>query len=189
MDEEKPKREKRKRIIKNIDLEIIDIEAYRDNICSLNAKFITKYDFTFKTSLFKDKHYNLRKDFGEDDGTPRNGIDEEIVCRLIEKTLLHVLHYSLRYGSIVNYPPFSPKTSSRIVLQDKTTDEKDFLNIAVEYHYENINSFEVTIWTAMSIENFRYRDPQYIVELHLEKTVLKQKERGKINYKMELPFE
>lgn len=186
MDEDKPKREKRKRM--NINLEIIDPEAYSDNICSLNAKFITNYHLTFKTNLFKDKHYNARKDFGEDDGTPRQGIDEEYVCRLIETTLLHVLHYSMRYGSIINYPPFNPKTSSRIVLQDKTTDKKDFLNVAVEYHYENLNSFEVTIWTAMAIENFRYRDPQYIVELQIDKTVLKQKERGKINYKMELPF-
>lgn len=189
MSEDKPKREKRKRIIKNQDLEILDSEAYGDNICSLNAKFITNYHLTFKTNLFKDKHYNVRKDFGEDDGTPRHGIDEECVCRLIEKTLLHVLHYSMRYGFIINYPPFNPRTSSRIVLQDKITDEKDFLNVAVEYHFENLNSFEVTIWTAMAIENFRYRDPQYIVELHVDKTVLKQKERGKINYKMELLFE
>lgn len=169
-------------------MEILDPEAYRDNICSLNAKFITNYDLTFKTNLFKDKHYNSRKDFGEDDGRARNGIDEESVCKLIEITLLHVLHYSMRYGSIINYPPFHPKTSARIVLQDKTTDEKDFLNVAVEYHYEDLNSFEVTIWTAMAIENFRYRDPQYIVELYSDKTVLKQKERGKISYKMELEF-
>ena len=47
MNEDKPKREKRKRIIKNIDVEILDPEAYRDNICSLNAKFITNYDLTF----------------------------------------------------------------------------------------------------------------------------------------------
>jgi hypothetical protein len=186
MDENKPKRDKRKRIMKGIFAEIVDPESYGDNICSINAKFITNYELTFKTNLFKDRHYNIRKDFGEDDGTPRDGIDEESVCNLIEKTLIHVLHYSMRYGAIVNYPPFNPKTSFRIVLQDKTSDEKDFLNVAAEYHFESLNSFEVTIWTAMAIENFRYRDPQYIVEIHNDKTILKQKERGKINYKMEL---
>lgn len=186
MSQEEPKREKRNRILKSVGVEVKDPEAYGDNICSINAKYITHFDLRFITKLFKDKHYNIRKDFGEDDGTPREGIEEEGVCNLIERTLLHVLHYSMRYGSILNYPPFHPRTSTRIVLQDKTTGEDDFLNVAVEYHYENLNSFEVTIWTAMVERNFRYRDPQYIVELHNDKTILKQKEGGRIHYKMEL---
>ena len=165
---------------------IVDIEAYIDNICSLNAKEVGKFNNAFVSTVWKDQHYTKRKDHGEDDGTPREGIDEHLVCQLIEDTFVHSLHYGLKYGSIVNYPPFNPRTSMRIVLQDRTTGEDDFLNVAVEYHFKDINTFEVTIWTAMKVSNFYIRDSQYVIELFPDKTVLRRNERRVLNYKMEL---
>jgi hypothetical protein len=165
---------------------IIDSEAYIDNLCSLNAKNIGEFNNIFVSKIWKDKHYTKRMHHGEDDGTPREGIDEHLVFQLIEDTFVHVLHYGLKYGSIVNYPPFNPKTSIRIVLQDRSTDEDDFLNVAVEYHFKDTKTFEVTIWTAMKISNFYIRDSQYVIELFPDKTILRRNERRVLIYKSEL---
>lgn len=152
---------------------IIDKEAYLENSCSKNAKQIILNTHQFRSDIWTDKHYNIRVHQGDHNGI-REGIALDIVLELINNTFNHVINYSLKYGKIVNFPPFAPPNSTRIVLQNHISDDEHFLNVAVEYHFLDVDTYEITIWTAMKEKHFNIREGQFIIQLHHDKTMLYQ---------------
>ena len=168
----------RKRIKKVNEIVVIDPEAYRFNSCSKNAKPEKIFGHKIYTDVWTEKHYNIRLFQGEDDGQKRDGIDLDLVLNLISETFPHVLVYALKVGKIVNFPPFVANQSTRIVLQNLVDAGHHFLNVAVEYHYLDMDTYEVTVWTAMNEKNFNIREGQYVVQLHHDRTILHQKIKG-----------
>nr|WP_298657940.1 hypothetical protein [uncultured Flavobacterium sp.] len=156
---------------------IIDPHQYTENCCSKNARRIVVKPALFNSDVWADKHYNIRVQHGDDNGA-RDGIEIDVVLELIDNTFNHVINYSLKYGKIVNFPPFAPPKSTRIVLQDLVDAVEDFLNVAVEYHFLDVDTYEITVWTAMTNKAFRIREGQYIIQLHHDKTILHQMVKG-----------
>jgi hypothetical protein len=165
------RKEKRKRISENNAEVIIDVDAWLENCTSKKVRHHTTFAENFQIEFWYDKHYWDRLHLGDDDGD-RVGIEFEYVEPLVIKSFKHLMYYSLKHRDLlfVNHPP--PRTRNiRIVLRQTYTD-KITLNIAVEYHFVSLNKFEVTIVTAMSIEDFQLGDNQYAIEFNEEESIL-----------------
>lgn len=165
------RREKRKRISANTIETIIDIEAWVENCTSKKVRHHTTFSENFQIEFWYDKHYWDRLHLGDDEGE-RAGIEFENVEPLVIKSFKHLLYYALKHKELlfVNHPP--PKTRNiRVVLRQTFTD-KTTLNIVVEYHFVSLNKFEVTIVTAMSIEEFQLGDNQYAIEFNETESTL-----------------
>jgi len=175
---DEPEKKKRPRIQPTLPQQINDPLEYKENMCSKNARPIQLVSYKINSDIWADKHYNIRVQHGDENGV-REGIEAEIVVPLIQETFIHVISYALKYGKIMNFPPFSPPRSTRIVLQDLVNAEENFLNVAVEYHFLEVDVYEITIWTAMKEANFKKREGQYIIQLHHDRTILCQYLQGK----------
>lgn len=160
------------------------MNVYKSNICSKNATIICHVNHTINSSVWSDKHYIKRLEDGDENGI-REGIEIYDVRLLVEETFNHIVCYGLKYDKIVNFPPFVFNKSSRIVLK-RFLDGGEVLNVAVEYHFFDVNTYEITIWTAMKVNDFFIRDGQYVVELHHDKTKLLRSVSKKLNLVMEL---
>lgn len=126
-----------------------------------------------------DKHYWDRIQFGDDSGE-RVGIEVEFVEPLILKSFNHLIYYSLKHKdfTFINHPP--PKGRNiRIVLR-QIFDDKETLNVVVEYHFLKLNTYEVTVKTAMSIDVFNLADGQYLIEFSNDESVLSTFKKGQI---------
>ncbi|MFH6972934.1 hypothetical protein [Flavobacterium petrolei] len=162
---------KRPRIVIDRGNQIVDVETYSTNKCSKNAKRLYDSTHGFKSDVWTDQHYMIRLHIGDENGM-REGIDIEDVKSLINDTFNHVVNYALKYGTIINFPPFIQNKSVRIVLQNRMDVVDDILNVAIEYHFVDVHTYEITIWTAMNTRDFFIRDGQYVVQLHHDKTSL-----------------
>jgi len=161
---------KRKRIIKqdsnnNIKMETpFDDKAYIPNSATEKAKKIHVFDETLNIEIWVDKHYQNRVYHGSDDGTKRDGIEYENIEPLLIKSFKHLLYYSLKHKNFVfiNHPP-NRVGNIRIVLKELVEDNL-FINAAVEYHFVDLKIIEVTIVTAMLIEDFKMSEGQFGIE-------------------------
>lgn len=173
---------KRKRIKRDIkEIEVIDPLEYKNNCASKNAHCIHTYD-ELKVELWFDKHYNIRRTLGDDNGK-RDGIDVEVVQNLIIEGFRYLLDIYLRgiQFSFINYfDPINPdKKTHRIVL--KRAINETFLNIVSEIHYLDTSKFEITIITAMVVNDFHISDGQYAIIIGKETISLTRKIQGKMN--------
>jgi len=168
MKNEKPKR---KRIINPASQPIQDPEAYIQNSCSDNAKHIKTFSEHIETEFWIDKHYSDRQLFGDENGK-RDGIELEYIENLIAKSFKHLVYYALKHKRFifVNYPP-KAIVPVRIVLKEEFA-KQEILNVVAEYHFVELNKYEVTIRTAMRKENFIASDGQFTVLLNDDESVL-----------------
>lgn len=165
------RREKRKRISHDKKETIVDLNAWIENCASKKVKHHTTFTENFHVEFWYDKHYWDRLHLGDDEGD-RAGIEFEHVEPLLTKSFKHLLYYSLKHKDLlfVNHPP--PRTRNiRIVLR-QVFPHKTTLNIVVEYHFISLFKFEVTIITAMSIEDFQLGDNQYAIEFNEAESAL-----------------
>lgn len=163
---------KRKRIIREreenlstkIQLNIVDDKAFVSNSASEKAKKIHVFDETLNIEIWIDKHYQDRVYHGSNDGTKRDGIEYKSIEPLLIKSFKHLLYYSLKHKNFVfiNHPP-NNLNNIRLVLKELIINEL-FLNAVVEYHFVDLNTIEVTIVTAMLIENFKMSEGQFGLE-------------------------
>lgn len=159
--------EKRPRISKSIKNEILDSEAFIENCSTKRARRKNELVEHIKTEIWIDKHYydhTLEKE--------RIGIDIEFVEPLVLKSLKHLLYYSLKHKdfSFVNYPP--PKSRNIRVVLKQIFANKEPLNVVVEYYFLKLNSYEVTVKTALSVEYFDLGDGQYLIEFNENQSTL-----------------
>ena len=168
--------ERRPRISKLIENKIIDKDAFVENCSTKRARLTSELVEDLKTEVWIDKHYydhTLEKE--------RIGIEIEFVEPLVIKSLRHLLYYSLKYKdfSFVNYPP--PKSRNIRVVLKQIFNDKEPLNVAVEYHFLKLNSYEVTVKTALSIEHFDLGDGQYLLEFNENQSTLYAFRKRKLN--------
>ena len=157
------RREKRKRISDNNNVTITDNEVWLENCTSKKVRLHFVFEENLQIEFWYDKHYWDRLHQGDNNGN-RVGIEFENIEPLVVKSFKHLIYYSLKHKDFifVNHPPQKTR-NIRVVLRENFED-KDKLNIAVEYHFINLNKFEVTIVTAMSNDEFQLSDNQYAIE-------------------------
>jgi hypothetical protein len=153
--------------------------AFEANRSSPNARKIIKVKPNLIVELWFDKHYYKRHHEGDDSGK-REGIDPETVLSLVTRSLEHLFIYgSLCKGfNFVNHETV-PEFPHRIVLMEEV--DASILNVVIEVHYIDYNRFEVTVMTAMVVDNFRMPAGQFCIEIHQEHSVLKKQEKGKLS--------
>lgn len=177
---------KRKRIVReenptsNIQIGIVDHEAYIPNSASVKAKKIHVFDETLNIEIWIDKHYQDRLYHGSDDGSKRDGIEYKSIEPLLIKSIKHLLYYSLKHKNFVfiNHPP-NRVGNIRIILKE-LVDNDLFLNAAVEFHFVDLKTIEVTIVTAMLIEDFKMSEGQFGIEFEGNCSTLIQNKLKKI---------
>jgi hypothetical protein len=159
---------------------IIDTEAYVENSSSKNAKLLKVLTEKIETEFWIDKHYSDRDQFGDDNGA-REGIEIEFVEELVTKSFKHLKYYSLKHKkfSFINHPP-QKFHNLRIVLKQIFENELT-LNVIVEYHFVELNKYEVTVITAMRKEDFHFSEGQYCMEFVENESFLKFKQQGKVS--------
>lgn len=160
---------------------ISDNEAYTENAGSKNAKKIAVVNYSIETEIWVDKHYSIREQHGDDFGK-REGITRDAVEVLVKKSFLHLKYYNLKHSNFkfVNFPP-SKVRNIRIVLKDKI-ENQEFLNVVVEYHFIDLNLYEVTIFTAMCKDDFHLSDGQFgiVFDKNYSELVFMQNKRLKL---------
>lgn len=174
------KRTRIKRVIKDTENATNSIE-FKPNCASQNAQCIHKYD-ELKVELWCDKHYHIRRTYGDDNGK-REGIEVVGVQGLIIESFKYLLDIYLRGipFSFINYfdPKNTKKPFNRIVL--KTPINDTILNVVAEIHYLETSKFEITVITAMAIDDFKVGDGQYTLMINKDNVVLKRKVRKEMN--------
>lgn len=142
-----------------------DPEKYGPNSCSDNAKKFHDHSHNLEVELWLDKHCGYRQ-------TERYGIELDNLQDLAIDSLKHILYYQLRYPRInlIQYPEYRGR-NYRIAVQT-TIESGDILNIVVEYHYVDICMYELTIITAMVVNDFKHFDGQYILDIDGESSRL-----------------
>lgn len=143
------------------------------NKATSNAKLLHKYT-EFEVELWMDVHYHIRKTKGDIDGR-REGIEEGKVQLLIIKAFKYLLDIYLRYPrfTFINFiEEGKSKPKERLVL--KQIHEDGTLNVVVEIHFLTTSKYEVTIITAMEIDDFKVADGQYVISLVENRVVLRR---------------
>lgn len=162
---------KRKRITKELIGEVvIDELAYIQNKASKNARKIVERGRANAYEIWYDKHYLTRVHFGGDDGTKRDGISEDIIQDLVSKSIQHLIYYCFKVKNFTFVNFEEGGRSTRILLQKDTNPET--LNVVVEFHHLSNNRYEVTVITALVVDDFRLSDGQYAILIDDESSTL-----------------
>ena len=157
----------------------IENEAeYKRNIGSVKAKRIKIGLPSVVFDLWVDKHYCDRSLFGDENGS-RSGIEPKVVEELVTESL----KYLVTYGSLLESFSFlnnglSGERFKRIVLQRENETGK--LSVVIEIHLVNESTFEVTVKTAMKVDDFRIGDGQYIIAIIDDKSILRKMRDGRM---------
>ena len=153
---------------------VSELIEYKPNSASENAECIHKYE-ELKVELWCDKHYHNRLNYGDSNGK-REGIEVNGVQHLIINSFKYLLDIYLRgiQFKFINYfnPKEPKKTPIRIIL--KTPINETILNVVAEIHYLETSKFEITVITAMSIDDFRVADGQYSLMVNKNNVVLRR---------------
>lgn len=168
----------RKRIaIKTMDKLVVDELEFKKNKCSDNARYITIILEKITFHLWHDKHYHDRHQLGDNDGK-RDGIDPETVEALVRKALGHMLIYgsTIRGFKFIHHKA-SGESPVKVVLQEDTPN--GMLNVVIETHFMEINEYEITIKTAMKVDDFRIANGQYAIEFEGDLSILKRYDNGR----------
>lgn len=160
----------------------VDSLEFTANKCTPNARIVRTVDEQIAIELWYDKHYLDRQQHGDESGR-RIGIDTQVVEDLVTRSIKHLLFYGayIKNFCFLNHgQPIGGGRAIRIVCQQET--ENGLLNVVIEAHFKALNLYEVTVKTAMCIEDFAISDGQYAIELFSDmSSTLKFMSRGKLN--------
>lgn len=123
------------------------------NKCALRSKKVVVIDHNLTIEVWFNRHYYERYYFGDERGK-REGIEPEVVESLVTRLLPHLFWYSTIVSgfNFVNYEG-GAKHINRVVLKEVMNGTK--FNVVVEVHFLSLNQFEVSVVTAMTIDNFK----------------------------------
>lgn len=153
-------------------VEVVE-QQFEPNCASDNAKLLHKYT-EFEVELWVDKHYHNRRTIGDNDGR-REGIGEKKVQDLIIKAFKYLLDIYLRHPrfTFINFfEPDKKPNKERIVLKEIHTE--GILNVVVEIHFLDTSKYEVTVITAMEVDNFKIADGQYVISILENEVILRR---------------
>lgn len=156
---------------------IEDDKEFTKNRSSDNARKIGDVAVSIATHLWMDKHLHYRQIIGDNDGQ-RPGIEPEIIENIVKKAIPHLLFYStaVKGFSFLNYN--NPKDRPiKIVLKEDS--EHGMLNVVIEVHYaDEIGKFEITVKTAMCIDDFSMFMGQFAIEFQGDSSFLLRKDNS-----------
>lgn len=164
----------RKRITKELVGEVIvDEFAFSRNIGSRNARKVVERSEQVNLEVWYDKHYLNRVQFGEDNGSKREGIDEKTILDLVSRSLRHLIFYSFQVKNFSFVSSNKLKSHNlRVVLQKQT--KTGLLNVVVGFCHISNNRYEVTVFTAMVRDTFRISDSQFVILIDENISVLRK---------------
>lgn len=112
-----------------------------------------------------DKHYANRNQFGDAMGA-RDGIGLDDVGNLVESSLKHLVYFSsiVKSFSFVVYDN-TPRGQRKQVGLQQECDDGIMLNVVIEGHHLEADTYEITIVTAMKINGFFDRSGEYVIEI------------------------
>ncbi len=147
------------------DTPIEDPMEYVPNKANEHTKKLTTVSIRHSVEIHYAKHYYSRSNFGEDDGSKRNGIDILAVKELVEASLTHIFYYCARndfgFVNTETRPNVQPK---RFGIQ-KRCEDGIMLNVVLEANQINVSIFEITIITAHKKNDFFHRGGEYVLEV------------------------
>lgn len=151
-----------------------DDQAFVKNKSSDNAKKMGEMAVSLASHLWIDKHYHDRHQFGDDDGE-RLGIEPDVVEALVNKSIPHLVFYSTAVPgfSFLNYKKNVQDKPIKVVLKEGEMAAK--LNVVIEAHHTEMNKFEITVKTAMCVEDFRLYQGQYSIEFQGDNSTMYRK--------------
>ena len=157
---------------------IQDEKVFTKNKCSERARKINAVNPNLVFQVWFDQHLQIRQQFGDDNGL-REGIDSKKVELLVLKSMEHLIAYASFLKSFIftNYN-LNGDRANRIVLQEPTDEGR--LNVVIEVHLIDQNTYEITVKTAMRNDSFKISDGQFALEIFENESVLKRMERGKM---------
>jgi hypothetical protein len=171
-------------IKKTISVQLQDPLSFISNKASDKARLIKESSEQIKIELWYDKHYCDRNQHGDDNGK-REGIDHSVVENLVLDAIKHLLFYSSVVPGFAFINSGKNERASRIVCQREM--DEVMLNVVIEVHYKSLCEYEVTVKTAMRVDDFIMSDGQYAVELFgIDNSVLKLKARKKVEEILEI---
>ena len=101
------------------------------------------------------------------------------VLALVEKSLKHLIIYSTHVrGFSFTKIDGSAIDPQKTVLQEEI--DGMVLNVVIKAHLIDIHTFEITIITAMCVDDFRIFDGQYVIDIHGNTSTLLRKESKKM---------
>ncbi len=163
-----PKKEKRPRINKDERMagafNVDDRLEYKANKSTQRGREIEAVPSKINNSIWFDQHYVGRDTLGENDGTPRDGIDAQTVKALIIKAFNHLMYYTSTLDNFYFANCENGKKPRRILIQNSYS-SAPILNVLIETHFIDFHKYETTVKTAMCKDDFIPFDPQYIVEI------------------------
>ena len=175
-EKERAKRPRLGQIIK--DELMFDGVAFMQNKSSQNARKSHTIENKLHFDMWMDKHYQIRYQHGDEFGK-REGIDPDRVLALVEKSLKHLIIYSTHVrGFSFTKIDGSAIDPQKTVLQEEI--DGMVLNVVIKAHLIDIHTFEITIITAMCVDDFRIFDGQYVIDIHGNTSTLLRKESKKM---------
>lgn len=160
---------------------VLDTSAFTENMSSSNAKKLNTSNNSFVIDLWGDKHYFSRAQHGDDHGD-RDGIESSVASELIITSIHHLFFYSscLEKFCFINHDCLKDEPKNRRIVCKQNIDGID-LNVVIEVHHFGHCRYEITIITAMKVNNFRIADGQYVIEmLDNETSILSKMEKGQL---------
>jgi hypothetical protein len=146
------------------------------NKSSFNARKIIDIDHKLTIELWYDKHYYERHFLGDETGN-REGIDPATIETCVTKAMGHLFLYSSAVKGFKFVNSSKPTDyEGRLVI--KQAFNSSILNIVIEVHFLSLNRYEVTVITAMVVDDFKMPSGQYCVKIHQDHSFLQQLERG-----------
>ncbi len=156
---------------------IVDTLEFTSNLCSAKARSIAVFPHKIEIELWFDKHYHDRDQHGDENGK-REDIDPKSVEDLVRASITHLMFYSslIKGFNFLNPTP-SVGAPNRVILKRESADS--MLNVVIQAHYAEINKFQITVKTAMCVDDFRVGNGQYTVEIFEGGSVLRKKDNNK----------
>lgn len=156
----------------NIKPVVDDPEAFVKNKVTELAKKVKTFEEPMLCEIWHDKHYCIRYQHGDDNGK-RDGIDPETVHALVQIAIPYLLLCSATHAGFrfLNHDG-SPEKIVKTVIQKPTA--AGMLNVVIWSHMIDPTFFEITIKTAMVIDDFRIDFGQYALEINDNDVILKK---------------
>ena len=157
---------------------IEDNLAFVQNKCSVKARQTFIHSETIRLNGWIDKHYHDRYQHGDDMGK-RDGIDPEIVERLVKKSIKHLLVYSatVKGFRFLNHEQFAEQ-GHRVIIREEYGES--MLYVVVQAHLLGIAEFELTVITAVK-GDLKIAAGQYVVEIQENSSNLYKFDNGRFS--------
>lgn len=150
-----------------------DVEAFIANRSSAKARIVTAIDERIGIELFFDKHYLDRHQHGDNNGV-RVGIEKESVETLVLTSIKHLMFYSavLERFNFLNHSEIEAPNHNGIKIVCRQSTDNGTLNVVIQAHYIDLNKYEVTVITAMCVDEFRIFDNQFVLDMYPDGSTL-----------------